>query len=270
MKRIINFKTSDGEILHIRHWKPSKVREVIIALHGLGDHGGWYCGFLEEFYKLGYEVYAMDRRGSGLNTSNRGDITSFEVFTRDVKELIEKERLGKISFIGVSFGALIALSYAIKYPEHVKDLMLFAPAIKSKIKLSIFYELSVLHAMVFNPTRMFEVPYPNKWIAANKKFVDKIGKDKLHQRHFTARFYREMIRMSMFVKKNYTRLHAPQLIFLGEDDHLVENRFVFRFFTNSKIIVYKGAAHGMFVNNVRQISEDIHGWLKQVGKERGV
>lgn len=29
-----------------------------------------------------------------------------------------------------------------------------------------------------------------------------------------------------------------------------------------------GRCSTIFVNNIRQFSEDIHGWLKQVGKER--
>jgi alpha-beta hydrolase superfamily lysophospholipase len=267
MKKIIQITASDGTILNIRHWKPAKINETIIALHGLSDHSGWYEEFLDEFYLKGYEVYAMDRRGSGLNPSNRGDVEDYGVWINDVKELIDKEGLKKVSLAGVSFGALIALAFGVKYSSYVKDIILFAPAMKTKFKLGLPMEISIFFSILFNPRQMFYVPQPLNSIAAQKEDLKKILNDPLNQKYFTARFFKESIKIKKFVKKNYYLIKIPQIIFLGEDDHVINNEYAFKFFKGSKIVIYKGAEHTIFINNAKAVSEDIDGWLKQVDKK---
>lgn len=264
MKKIIKFKASDGEFIHIRWWRPKKVKGTIIVLHGMGDHSGWYNEFIDHFHLKGYEVYAMDRRGSGLNPSNKGDVIDYRVWERDIKEFIKSKKLKKVTLVGISLGSLLALSFALKHPNYVKDIILIVPALKNKLKMNLFLEVSILFAIVFNPTKMFQIPCPTKWVVADEKYIKKIRKDPLNDRYFTARFFREVIRMRHYVFKNYHKIHVPQIVFLGEDDHIIENNYTIKFFKDSKIIIYKGAQHGIVFGNIKGLANDIDEWLKRV------
>ena len=167
-------KTRDNEEINVFHWKPKKVRETIIALHGLSDHSGWYIDFVNKFSKKGYEVYVMDRRGCGKNLKNRGDIKDFHIWLNDIQDLIKSKNLKKVSLVGVSLGAIIALAYSLKHAKDIKDIILIVPAMKNKLKFNIFYELSVLYAILFKPKLKFKINITENMISDNKNFIKKI------------------------------------------------------------------------------------------------
>jgi len=131
--------------------------------------------------------------------------------------------------------------------------------------MSLALEISILYAIFFNPTKMFRIPCPTNWIVAEEKYIKKIKKDPLNDRYFTARFLREVIRMRNYILKNYNKIHVPQIVFLGEDDHIVENDYIINFFKESKIVIYQGAQHGIVFGNIDCLAGDIDDWLRRIG-----
>jgi acylglycerol lipase len=260
----IKLKTKDNEEINIYHWKPKKVKETLILLHGLCDHSGWYISFINEFSKNGYEVYAMDRRGCGKNLKNRGDIKDFHIWLNDIQDLIKNQNLKKVSLVGISVGALIALAYSLKHAKDIKDIILFVPAMKNKIKFNIFYELSFLYSSLFKPKSKFKISILENMISDDKNLIKKISKDKLNQEKFSARCLKEIIKMNFYVQALYKKIHVPQIIFLGEDDHVVENNYNIKFFKGNKIVMYKGAQHGLIFGNMTELLDDVINWLEEI------
>lgn len=96
---------------------------TIVTLHGgraIGDHSS----DLKHFGPLAdeYHLFCYDQRGCG-----RSSLTppfSIAQLVEDLEGLRQHFNLGKIVLAGGSFGGMVALSYAVKYGEHLSALIL--------------------------------------------------------------------------------------------------------------------------------------------------
>src|SRR4029450_7349175 len=72
--------TSDDIRLHCLHWpsERSPPWAVVIFLHGIASHGGWFGETAADLCRHGVAVYAPDRRGSGRSGGPRGHPTRHE------------------------------------------------------------------------------------------------------------------------------------------------------------------------------------------------
>ncbi len=97
----------------------------MLLLHGgMGDCRSWDAQlrpFAERF-----RVLAYSRRHS---SPNRNPITphSVEVDIEDLNGFLQHLRIGSAHLVGTSYGALVALAYALKQPENVLSLVMAEP-----------------------------------------------------------------------------------------------------------------------------------------------
>jgi hypothetical protein len=91
---------SDGYRWRYRHYSAvlSEGRQVprarVVCIHGIQSHGGWYEGSCSWLSQAGFEVYFLDRRGSGLNEQDRGDAPGFRRLLDDLAEFLRSLRAG--------------------------------------------------------------------------------------------------------------------------------------------------------------------------------
>lgn len=78
---------------------------TLVLLHGFTDHAQSYRLLLP--YLAGRHIVIPDLRGHGL--SSRAPITSLDDFCRDIEAMAAEMRLGVISLVGHSMGAMIAV-----------------------------------------------------------------------------------------------------------------------------------------------------------------
>jgi alpha-beta hydrolase superfamily lysophospholipase len=64
--------TADGCQHFLRSWKTGG-SNVLLILHGLGGHSGWYIDMGNVLASHGINVYAMDHRGFGRSGGLPGD-----------------------------------------------------------------------------------------------------------------------------------------------------------------------------------------------------
>lgn len=130
----------DGARLPLRAWRPEgEPRFVVVALHGLADHGG---NFLAEGGPLlaagGAVVYAYDQRGFGW-TSPRGYWPGVETLVSDAREALRLLRARHpglpVFLLGESMGGAVALALS---PRDVDGVILSSPAIWGGAYLSEF------------------------------------------------------------------------------------------------------------------------------------
>lgn len=101
--------------------------EPLILLHGgVGDYRSWEFQ-MEEFSK-NYRVISFSRRfhypnKNSLTAKYRTALTEAE----DLAAFLRKLKLKKVNLVGVSYGALTALVFAVKHPKMVRLLVLAEP-----------------------------------------------------------------------------------------------------------------------------------------------
>lgn len=141
-----NYGISNGQKLNI-YWEKlvstSEAPEAIIMINGGPGsvHNAFHRqdgkgGYLKDwFYPLrtNFDIYYFDQRGNGESSPlgwdilSRHDIKHYgtENICRDIEELrkqvIKKE---KIAVLGESYGGMVALTYAIMYPDRVSKLII--------------------------------------------------------------------------------------------------------------------------------------------------
>ncbi|MBT6156865.1 MAG: alpha/beta fold hydrolase [Planctomycetaceae bacterium] len=103
-------------------------RPCLFLLHGGpgGDHAGFKTtpAALSDTAQLVY----VDHRGSGRSRDSDPDSWTLENNIDDLDALREHFGLERISILGSSYGGMVALGYAIRYPDRVANLILVATA----------------------------------------------------------------------------------------------------------------------------------------------
>ncbi len=95
-----HYAAADGyDISYRRYDPPDGARPpvgIVVYLHGIQSHGGWYGASCQWLARAGLRVYAPDRRGSGQNEQMRGHCQSWEQLADDVLRL---EDLAEAEFL---------------------------------------------------------------------------------------------------------------------------------------------------------------------------
>ena len=101
--------------------------EPIIVLHG-GGGGLSHDYLMPQMLELAtrYQVTFYDQRGGGKSTNTIYDkkYISDEQFIEDLDALRKSLGHEKVTLLGHSYGGRLSMEYAIKYPEHVKSMIL--------------------------------------------------------------------------------------------------------------------------------------------------
>jgi proline iminopeptidase len=94
-------------------------RPVAFVLHG--GPGGDHVGLRSVFGPFADQVQLvyLDHRGQGRSARGPQASYTLENNVEDMEALRRYLGLGKIIVIGVSYGGMVALSYAVRYPQHV-------------------------------------------------------------------------------------------------------------------------------------------------------
>jgi proline iminopeptidase len=98
-------------------------RPIAFLLHGGpgGDHSGFKPAFspLAERMQLIY----VDHRGQGRSARGPQESYTLDNNVEDLEALRQYLGLGQVAVIGVSYGGMVALAYASRYPESVSHLI---------------------------------------------------------------------------------------------------------------------------------------------------
>ncbi|EFH11393.1 alpha/beta fold hydrolase [Teichococcus cervicalis] len=103
-------------------------RPVAFVLHGGpgGDHSGFKPGFspLAERMQLVY----IDHRGQGRSAKGDPATYTLDENVEDLEALRQHLGLGRIVSIGTSYGGMVAMAHAARYPDSVSHLVLVVTA----------------------------------------------------------------------------------------------------------------------------------------------
>lgn len=114
------------------------VEQNLVMLHGYGAGLGFFYKNFEGLSRaIGWKVYALDLLGMGrssrppfkVHTKDRqGSITEAENWFIDaLEEWRVEKKIERFTLLGHSLGGYLAVAYALKYPGHLKKLVLASP-----------------------------------------------------------------------------------------------------------------------------------------------
>lgn len=98
--------------------------ETLLFIHGLSDNL-LYWEVLASFLKKDYRILRIDLRGHGESPLGSDEI-SVDVYSDDLKSLLDELNINNVNIIGFSLGGSVALDFAIKHPDMVSSLVLMS------------------------------------------------------------------------------------------------------------------------------------------------
>jgi acylglycerol lipase len=263
----------DGVRLHYLVWptEPSPPWAVVIFLHGIASHAGWFAQTAAHLNHHGVAVYGPDRRGSGRSGGPRGHLARYERALDDVEQvvrLVAADHRGTPVFLAASsWAAKLAVVYAAQRPAPLAGLLLLGPGLTAEVKLSPARQLQVLVGHLVTPMAYLPIPLTPELYTANPPYLDFIRADPLRRLEATAQFFWETARLDRRRRRASAGLALPLLLLQGEADKMIDvpktRRWFARLGVEDKTYrAYAGAGHTLdFEPDRAQYLADLLGWL---------
>lgn len=219
--------------IQIAYTDEGQGKETIIFVHGLGSYLPAWDKVIPELSKT-YRCIAIDLPGYGK--SSKAPHSGMMSFYADViNDFAEAMQLDKFSLAGHSMGGQIGMVYSLKWPEKMNHLILVDPAGFEAFTSGQreWFEDVMTPTLVRQTT--FEAIESN--LASNFYNVPKDAEfmitDRMAMRHasdFNGYCYAVSQSVAGMVKEpvidKLQNIKTPTLIFFGENDNLIPNRYL--------------------------------------------
>jgi alpha-beta hydrolase superfamily lysophospholipase len=127
-----SFPGRSGNI-HTRTWELEAPRNLVVLVHGYGEHIGRYEYVAEALNQAGSAVYGLDHIGHGRSEGEPVMIPDFQPVVDDVQDVLEQAAEDHpgvpIVVVGHSMGGTIAVRHAQCYPGRTAGLVLSGPVL---------------------------------------------------------------------------------------------------------------------------------------------
>ena len=266
------YEGSRGERLFCRYWPVADARATLVALHGLGDHSGLYPMLGEALTARGIEVFQPDLRGNGRSGGQRGYIEAWADLRADLAALVNQVRAeGRtppLFVLGMSLGGLVALDYALQYPEGLRGVIAMSPPLGELGVPAALLALGRVLSRVW-PRFSLETGMDLSGLSRDPTVVARILADPLFHRRGTARLSTEVTRTIHRLQRAAPEFPVPLLVQHGTADRMVlpegSRQFVAHVgHPDHRLIEYDGAYHALLADlESERVLADLGDWILQ-------
>ena len=264
---------SKKEKIYYQSWLPNnQAKGIVVLVHGLGSHSGWYQEMAENIAAADYAVYASDLCGHGKSSGQRGYISSWADYRNNLDffcQWVKSQSDNQPFFVlGHSLGGLIVLDYILRLSPAVDGIIIMAPALNkvgvSLVKIIIGKLLSWIY-----PRFSLDVGIDPHTSSHYPSIVSAYETDPLRHTQVTARFGEEYFKTAEWVENNCHRLSIPTMILQGDEDAVTPALCTRELFDKLPEIdklyrEYKGAYHDLHHDICeKMVMEDINSWLEK-------
>jgi alpha-beta hydrolase superfamily lysophospholipase len=265
---------TDGRSLaHVVYARPG-TRVALVYLHGIESHAGWFAIAAPDLHERGFDVYCLDRRGSGLNRENRGFVSghvdTYETLLGDVDALVQalRRRYERVYLVGLSWGGKLALAYGLSHPTAIDGLVLITPGLRAKVDLSAPHKLKIALLTPINPTARVKVPITAEMFTTTPVYLNYIRNDPLRLSSATVGFFWQSRRLDRFIDENIGSIRLPVQLFLAGNDPIIDNAGVLSVLERGgssglEVLRYEEQIHSLQLDASQRLVEDISAWLER-------
>ena len=243
--------------------------ETIAFLNGVAMNTKLWKNQINYFEKDN-QILLHDFRGQGQSSLKPKNFT-FEQHAEDFYLLLEKLNIEKIHIVGVSYGAEVAMYFALKYPEKIHTLTLGTAVSEVKPLLKAQIESWIMAAKTYDGELFYKVMAPfvysnsfyeenGKWLEKRaKKFGENVSKEWLDA-------FIELCNnfLTLDITDELSKIKIPTLIVSGEKDILKKptyGKIIAQQISNSKFEIMDNAAHGLFAEKPAEFNKLIANFI---------
>ena len=231
---IREFTASDGCRIRFRHWPAIEPRGIVIALHGIQSHSGWYKYSSRRMAEAGFDVWFMDRRGSGRNGFQRGHAIHAMRLINDVRALTQlarhehrqrSETALPVTLMGISWGGKLAAAAAGMFHAEFDQLALLYPGLVPRIRPTWWQTIKLNFARDFEILRR-DIPIPLRDPALftnSPEWQHFIADDPLALHTVTSSFLNAGRELDRVIRTHRKHITHPTLLMLAGQDQIIDN-----------------------------------------------
>jgi alpha-beta hydrolase superfamily lysophospholipase len=216
--------TEDTCKLFLRSWKTDS-SQVLLILHGLGGHSGWYIDMGNVLSSRGVSVYAMEHRGFGRSGGLPGHIDNYHTYVEDIRYVVaqirERHPGAAVYMLGHSMGAIFATYFAAKYGSLLTGVLFLNPWIEDTSSISLPTTLGILLGGIFKSKRYWRLAGGTETMTTNPEAVLMLQADPFWRRSETASFLVQILLMRLGVLGKAKQVTIPALVKQAEADKAV-------------------------------------------------
>ncbi len=272
------FTASDGCRIRFRHWQGIEPRGIVIVLHGIQSHSGWYKYSSRRMAEAGYDVWFMDRRGSGRNGFQRGHAIHAMRLINDVRALTQlarhehRQQSGSalpVTLMGISWGGKLAAAAAALFPAEFDQLALLYPGLLPRIRPTWWQTFKLNFARDFDIIRR-HIPIPLRdpaLFTRSPEWQQFIADDPLALHTVTSSFLNSGRELDRIVRTRRKHIIHPTLLMLAGKDQIIDNARTWSLvsrFPSMRLtrLTYADASHTLeFEPDRESIFSDLIHWL---------
>lgn len=263
----------DGLRMFMSQWIPDseRPRALIIAIHGLGSHGGDMRTIGEYFASRDFAVFAPDMRGFGHYSGIKGHIMRYEEYIEDMENIVMqvKDRFpNRITFLyGSSLGGLHLIWYVVTYKGVVDGIILSCPAVAQNIKINRATYLAGYFLSLLNVKRYYSSGIPLEDGCRSPEVIERHKHDPLRFERVTPRLAIECLRAADSGFRLGPQITLPVLYQQAGADKIVSPEKSKQFYEtiaskDKSWVLYPGLYHELHEEPEReQVFQDIYNWL---------
>jgi alpha-beta hydrolase superfamily lysophospholipase len=263
-----------GVDLFAQAWIPAAApRAVVVIAHGLAEHGGRYATLAGELVERDYAVYALDHRGHGRSTGPRANVERFSYLVSDFSAFVgrcARQHLDTpVYVLGHSMGGAVAFASALRLQQHLRGLVLSAPALATGQVVPPWQEMIVRLLSVVAPNTG-AITLPATAVSRDASVVRRYVSDPwVHHGKIPARTAVELLEAMQGFPALAPGLRLPTLILHGTADSLVPlaaTRPVYQLIPaqHRTLKLYEGLFHEVFNEPERAtVTADLFSWLER-------
>ena len=242
-------------------------------MHGIESHAGWFAIAAGELQRRDFDVFCLDRRGSGLNRENRGFLSghtnAYETLFADIDAFINplREYYDQIFLVGLSWGGKLALAYGLSRPQAVDGLVLITPGLRAEVDVSMLEKMKIALLSPWNPTARVLTPIQPEMFTTTPPYLEYIRDDPLRLTSATVRFFWQSHRLDKYVDKNIAGNQLPVQLFLAGGDTIIDNDGVLNVLEQGReagldVLLYDDQTHSIQLDAASRLVDDMADWIR--------
>ena len=267
----------DSEFLVVRgrriHFLDSQKGErAVLLVHGFGASTASWKPVMPELARK-VRVLAVDLPGFGLSDRVPGDYSP-EGLADDLAAFLDRRGVARVSVVGQSWGAAIALAFALRHPDRLDRLVLMS-AFCFPDQINLFFEWAQVPGLGEALMRLFygqflaerltlEFYEPEKWIT--QEIVDRVEAN--FRRPGTLAAHLAAVRALPHLadlEPHYREVGVPALVLTGREDRVTLLQFeerLARTLPHARLVVLPGCGHILQIECEAQVKQALAEFLE--------
>jgi len=254
----------NGTELYYELHGPEDAEVVVLSNGVLMSTASW--GLQTPVLAIHHRVLLYDCRGMWKSAHPKGPYT-MELHADDLSALLDALNIPSAHLAGISYGAEVSMTFALKYPQRVRSLFLSSAVSESDSVLRDFIELWSEAARSRDPQRLFEVShrmnFSDAYIVANLPAIEAAA-SRYAQLDMDAVLELLDCFKRLDVTKDLHRITAPTLVLVGEKDTLKPRKYserIAREIPGADLVVVPGAGHAVCLEKAALFNAILLGFL---------